>query len=106
MRFKVTGFTRFLLVMLILAPLAYVVASYVNGKNGVEELKKLLSGWGGLSIPVRQDSVPKEQEGMDIQARENQRLLELTIQDMKDSILEKELEIRGLRRDLRRCKGK
>jgi len=106
MRFKVTGFTRFLLVMLILAPLAYVVASYVNGKNGVEELKKLLSGWGGLSIPVWQDSVPKEQEGMDIQARENQRLLELTIQDMKDSILEKELEIRGLRRDLRRCKGK
>ena len=39
MRFKVTGFTRFILIMVILVPLAYVIASYYNGKDGIEELK-------------------------------------------------------------------
>ncbi len=40
---RVTGFTRFFLVMLIVAPLAYIGASYYNGEDGIEKLKKLFN---------------------------------------------------------------
>jgi len=39
---RVTGFTRFFLVMLIIAPLAYIGASYYNGEDGVAKIKQLL----------------------------------------------------------------
>ena len=40
--FRVTGFTRFFLVMLLVAPLAYIGANYYNGQDGVEKFKRLL----------------------------------------------------------------
>jgi small-conductance mechanosensitive channel len=39
---KVTGFTRFFLVMIIVAPLAYIAASYYNGQDGVQNFKNFL----------------------------------------------------------------
>lgn len=41
-RLKLTAFTRFLLVMVILVPLAFVGASLYNGKDPIVEAKKLL----------------------------------------------------------------
>ncbi|MDX1940345.1 MAG: hypothetical protein SFU99_07325 [Saprospiraceae bacterium] len=41
-RRKVTGFTRFLLVMIILVPLAFVGAALYNGKDPLVEAKRLL----------------------------------------------------------------
>lgn len=41
-RIKLTAFTRFLLVMIILVPLAFVGASLYNGKDPIVEAKKLL----------------------------------------------------------------
>lgn len=41
-RLRVTGFARFLLVMVILIPLAFVGASLYNGKDPLVEAKKLL----------------------------------------------------------------
>lgn len=38
---RVTGFTRFFLVMLLVAPLAYIGASYYNGEDGIAKIKKL-----------------------------------------------------------------
>ena len=43
-KFKMTGFARFFLVMLILAPAAYIGASYYNGEDGIENFKNLFSG--------------------------------------------------------------
>jgi len=43
-KFKMTGFARFFIVMLILAPLAYIGASYANGEDGVENFKNLFKG--------------------------------------------------------------
>ncbi len=40
---KVTGFTRFMLVMIIVAPLAYIGASYYNGEDGIQNIKNLLN---------------------------------------------------------------
>ncbi|MCC6723163.1 MAG: hypothetical protein IT258_01545 [Saprospiraceae bacterium] len=39
---RATGFTRFFLVMILIAPLAYLGASYYNGEDGISNLKKLL----------------------------------------------------------------
>jgi hypothetical protein len=43
-KFKLTGFARFLLVMVVLAPLAFLGASYYNGEDGIENLKNLFKG--------------------------------------------------------------
>lgn len=40
---RVTGFTRFMLVMLLVAPLAYIAASYYNGEDGIQNIKNLLN---------------------------------------------------------------
>ncbi len=53
-RLRVTGFTRFLLVMVILAPLAYLGASYYNGQDGIQNLKNLL-GIGEKKEVVRSE---------------------------------------------------
>ncbi len=39
---RVTGFTRFFIVMLFVAPLAYIGASYYNGEDGIANIKQLL----------------------------------------------------------------
>lgn len=44
---KVTGFTRFLIVMVVVAPLAYLAASYYNGEDGVKNLKEVFGKGGG-----------------------------------------------------------
>ncbi len=41
-RLRLTPFARFILVMIIVAPLAYIAASYYNGKDGIQEFKKLI----------------------------------------------------------------
>lgn len=38
-RVRLTVFSRFLLVMLIVVPVAYFTASYINDQNGIEEIK-------------------------------------------------------------------
>ncbi len=39
---KFTGFTRFFIVMLFVAPLAYFGASWYNGEDGIQKFKNLL----------------------------------------------------------------
>jgi hypothetical protein len=43
-KFRLTGFARFFLVMIVLAPLAFIGASFYNGENGIENLKNLFKG--------------------------------------------------------------
>ncbi|MEY4105940.1 MAG: hypothetical protein RL181_282 [Bacteroidota bacterium] len=56
---KLTGFARFFILMLVLAPLAYIIASYANGQDGVANIKRLLgmeqrteSAEGSPSVPL------------------------------------------------------
>ena len=46
-RVRLTVFSRFLLVMIILVPLAYLGASYFNGQDGVENIKSLFESKEG-----------------------------------------------------------
>jgi peptidoglycan hydrolase CwlO-like protein len=41
-KYKMTGCARFFLVLIVLAPLAYIGASYVKGEDGIENIKNLL----------------------------------------------------------------
>ncbi|MBK8502791.1 MAG: hypothetical protein IPL46_11535 [Saprospiraceae bacterium] len=38
-KYKTTGCAKFFLILVILAPLAYVGASYFNGQDGIENIK-------------------------------------------------------------------
>ena len=108
MRFKVTGFTRFILIMIILGPLAYVIASYYNGKDGIEELKKLVKGQSSLISPTKVDTLEKEAVVLPSETvdKDTYRKLLLDNESLKDSLVDKELKIRELERNLKLCKGK
>ena len=41
-KYKATGCARFFLVLIILAPIAYLGASYYNGEDGIENVKNFL----------------------------------------------------------------
>jgi len=43
-KYKITGFARFVIVMLFIAPVAFLTASYFNGEDGFQNLKNML-GW-------------------------------------------------------------
>jgi len=58
---KVTGFTRFFIVMLLVAPLAYIGASYYNGENGIEKIKQFLK-IGSTETEVVEEKTPTTNE--------------------------------------------
>lgn len=41
-KYKMTGCAKFFFVLIILAPLAYLGASYYNGQDGIQNIKNLL----------------------------------------------------------------
>ncbi len=42
-KYKTTGCAKFFLVVLILAPIAYIGASYLNGEDGLGKIKNLFA---------------------------------------------------------------
>lgn len=42
-KYKTTGCAKFFLVLIVLAPLAYLGASYYNGEDGVANIKSIFS---------------------------------------------------------------
>lgn len=42
-KFKMTGFARFFIFLIILLPLAYMGASYYHGEDGIQNLKNLFT---------------------------------------------------------------
>ena len=94
--------------MVILVPLAYVIASYYNGKDGIEELKKLVKGQTSLLPPTKVDTLNKETVVLPSETvdKDTYRKLLLDNESLKDSLVDKELKIRELERNLKLCKGK
>ncbi len=47
-KYKKTGCARLFIILIILAPLTYIGASYINGEDGIDNFKKLLrvDQWG------------------------------------------------------------
>jgi len=118
-RIRVTGFTRFLLVMIILIPLAFVGASLYNGKDPIVEAKKLLGmeettqttqvepqrkvadDTAPVSNDTQADSVPSDDirvQLRDVMSRIEQ--LERDKMELEEQVKNQAVEIKELRRQL------
>lgn len=101
-KLKLTGFARFFLLLLILTPIAYMVASYVNGEDGLKNFKELIGIQEPSDAPSKQSeeqttTLPdKTAEAEDLQAQ---------IRALNDSIRAKDLQIQELKREIRILKG-
>jgi cell division protein FtsB len=103
-KFRVTGFTRFFLVMIIVAPLAYLAASYYNGEDGISNLKRLLGIEKGPAteerfVPTGQPEYQDEQEMEEALDAQQKRLQELKAENerLKKEVQEKEEELSKLK---------
>jgi hypothetical protein len=85
-----------------------VIASYYNGKDGIEELKKLVKGQSSLLSPTKADTLVEEAVVLPLETvdKDTYRKLLLDNESLKDSLVDKELKIRELERNLKLCKGK
>ena len=121
-KYKLTGFSRFLVVMLFLVPGAYIGASYYNGEDGIQNIKDLVgidSEQGSNStstststpdtpstptttattaelpsdVKMLQDELTDLRRRIDAMERENK--------ELKDQIFDKNEEIVELQRKLR-----
>lgn len=94
-KLQMTGFARFLLIMVIATPLAFLGASYYNGQDGIKNLKELL-GIGRASdrteAPAKTgtDSLPEKQEQAEEAKKEDPLQVNSQIQKLTD-----ELEIKN-----------
>lgn len=100
-----TPFARLLLVLIILAPLAYIGASYYNGEDGIQNFKNLL-GFGDKQPTEQVENTSGEAQPPSDVADLRQRVQELEKQvtqleaDKKQlelDLREKELELRELK---------
>lgn len=63
---KATGFTRFLIAMIFVVPIAYLVASYANGEDGIQNIKDAIGG-GTTSTIEKTDRVVEDNTCKDLQ---------------------------------------
>ena len=59
-KYKLTGFARLLIFLIIFTPLAYIGASYYNGEDGVAKIKALFDTSGGNTIEAQIESKKSE----------------------------------------------
>ncbi len=77
-KMKVTGFARFFLVMIIVAPVAYIGASYYNGEDGIANIKRLFGvDKSEIAEPAQEQSVQDQDQ---------------PVESLDDAAMRKELE--------------
>lgn len=124
-RTRLTPFARFILVMIIVAPLAYLGASYYNGEDGIQNLKELIGIAEPKATPAESvetttdirttpevssdsETTTSEADGAEMGYEELQdQYSELKQEnlDLKQKLREKELEIQELKRQIRLLQG-
>ena len=98
-KYKMTGCARFFLVMLILAPIAYLAASYYNNEDGIGNIKELF----GIeeTAQVQQEEPASLDESVQNPESENDSnnsiQEEVSVQQLRDHIKELEKENERLR---------
>ena len=99
-KYKSTGFAKFIIIMLILAPLAYIGASYANGEDGIKNIKNLFTGKDKTEKTIEEDS-PKTSVSESKVKRLEQRIkrLEKENDELRDELEDKEAEIRELKKE-------
>lgn len=97
---KMTGFARFFIIMLIVAPLAYIGASYYNGQDGVENIKRLFTK-GGLNDQSNSKDDTGSVDWFGGNLREQVETLQTENEELKERLREQEIEIQELKRQIR-----
>ncbi|MBV6653162.1 MAG: hypothetical protein KI786_05370 [Mameliella sp.] len=98
-RRKVTPFARFLLAMIIIVPLAFAGASYINGEDPIANFKSLT---GMETTEQTQSSEPKK-KAKGSTAPKNKAGLEKENEQLKQDIKERDLAIKDLQEQLKNC---
>ncbi len=97
---KVTGFTRFLLFLIIAAPLAYMGASYFNGQDGVENIKNIFNEGEKTEIPAEERSSSSSATASDDKIKD----LRAEIKILKEEIKEKDQRIEDLYKQVKQLR--
>jgi cell division protein FtsB len=58
-KYKTTGCAKFFLILVILAPLAYIGASYYNGQDGIENIKGIFGSGKNTVDPDNGEDIYK-----------------------------------------------
>lgn len=89
-KLRVTGFTRFLLMLIIVVPLAFAGASYYNGQDPIENFRKLI----GSEQTATTTEKPVQQEAGD----------EATLNDLQEELENCKNANQALLNELKRLK--
>jgi hypothetical protein len=94
-KMRLTAFARFFIVMLFLAPLAYMGASYYNGEDGLQNLKNLL----GIGKKEQTEQRQQSDEQYDNNKKNTISYEELVKENrvLKDSVRSKDQQIYKLK---------
>ena len=111
-RLKMTGFARFIIVMIILAPLAFIGASLYNGEDPVEKFNEIIGETGKVTQVVQQDQQTPEQDRADVtsvseqikQLEQRIEQLENDNKELKRKLDEKDQEILYLKDQIKQLK--
>lgn len=101
---KTTGFARFFLIMIIVAPLAYIGASYYNGEDGIEKIKSLFKqGETTESAEGTNDDTPGGGGLFGGSSNLSRQIEELRAEneELRERLSEQEGEIQELKREVR-----
>ncbi len=108
-RMRLTGFTRFLIVMVFLVPAAYIGASYYNGQDGWANFKNLI-GLDKSETPASSRETAANPKGIaKLEERItllNERITELELKngELESKLESKDQEIVELKSRLMKCK--
>ena len=95
---RITGFARFLIALVFIAPLAYLGASYANGEDGVENIKNMLGIGDGSSSTTTPRASSSADQGEEIADLEKEiKRLQKENRKLKDELNEREEEIEALK---------
>ncbi|MCB9080279.1 MAG: hypothetical protein H6555_01040 [Lewinellaceae bacterium] len=109
LRLKLTGFARFFIVMVILAPIAYLAASYYNGEDGWENIKRVFqqdSPRQEVVVPDTEDDESTTTVSTPSPSSMSKADMQAEIFALRDSLRAKEFEIRELQRQIRLLKNR
>lgn len=73
-KYKVTGCAKFFFVLLLLAPLAFIGASYYNGQNPFDTIKRVLGSERTVSAPQTDSETAKLRKDVNYYRTEMERL--------------------------------
>jgi peptidoglycan hydrolase CwlO-like protein len=87
-KYKITGCAKFFFVLIILAPLAYIGASYYNGENGIQNAKEFL----GIGKDGGSDTKENQSDVYDLQSKISKLEKEVNYLENENDRLENELK--------------